>query len=452
MMTMTKFHSKNSDKIKKSKLNNIVLKDQKSGKFTVLLVFFVFLFLNSIQVLASQLLIPMDEDAQKNHLKAYGITYFALEEELEVRWLLNYRGGSFLISNTEKLRKECQIRGVSFEVISDDKTQSILEEISSPSQNMETVVLEKAPKIAVYSPQGNNPWDDAVTMALTYAEIPYETIYDEAVLNDALVLFDWLHLHHEDFTGQYGKFYRTFRATPWYIQEKEESEALAQKLGYDKVSQEKLAVALKIRDYVVGGGFMFAMCSATDSFDIALAAEGVDIAETMFDGDPSEPGYQSKIDFSKTFAFTDFTLERSPMVYEFSSIDMTAKRNIPKETDYFTLMDFSAKWDVVPTMLTQNHTRLVKGFMGQTTAYNPNNIKANVLVMGESKLNGEVRYIHGIKGKGFFTFYGGHDPEDYQHRVGDPKTELDLHPTSPGYRLILNNVLFPAAKKKPQKT
>ncbi|MBO2545922.1 asparagine synthetase B [Salegentibacter sp. BDJ18] len=402
--------------------------------------------------MASQLLIPMDEDAQKNHLKAYGITYFALEEELEVRWLLNYRGGSFLISNTEKLRKECQIRGVSFEVISDDKTQSILEEISSPSQNMETVVLEKAPKIAVYSPQGNKPWDDAVTMALTYAEIPYETIYDEAVLNDALVLFDWLHLHHEDFTGQYGKFYRTFRATPWYIQEKEESEALAQKLGYDKVSQEKLAVALKIRDYVVGGGFMFAMCSATDSFDIALAAEGVDIAETMFDGDPSEPGYQSKIDFSKTFAFTDFTLERSPMVYEFSSIDMTAKRNIPKETDYFALMDFSAKWDVVPTMLTQNHTRLVKGFMGQTTAYNPNNIKANVLVMGESKLNGEARYIHGIKGKGFFTFYGGHDPEDYQHRVGDPKTELDLHPTSPGYRLILNNVLFPAAKKKPQKT
>ncbi|PKD17857.1 asparagine synthetase B [Salegentibacter salinarum] len=394
----------------------------------------------------------MDEDSQKNHLKAYGITYFALEEELEVRWLLNYRGGSFLISDTEELRKECQIRGVSFEVISDEKTQSILEEISSPSQNKESVELEKAPKIAVYSPQGNKPWDDAVTMALTYAEIPYETIYDEAVLNDALVLYDWLHLHHEDFTGQYGKFYRTFRATPWYIQEKEESEALAKKLGYDKVSEEKLAVALKIRDYVVGGGFMFAMCSATDSFDIALAAEGVDIAETMFDGDPSEPGYQSKIDFNKTFAFTDFTLERSPMVYEFSSIDMTAKRSIPKETDYFTLMDFSAKWDVVPTMLIQNHTRLVKGFMGQTTAYNPDNIKANVLVMGESKLNNEARYIHGIKGKGFFTFYGGHDPEDYQHRVGDPKTELELHPTSPGYRLILNNVLFPAAKKKPRKT
>lgn len=449
---MTKFHFKNSDKIRNTKFNNIVLKDQKNGRFTVLLVFFVLLFLSGFKVSASQLLIPMDGDSQKNHLKAYGITYFALEEELEVRWLLNYRGGSFLISDTEELRKECQIRGVSFEVISDDKTQSILEEISSPSQNMETVVLEKAPKIAVYSPQGNKPWDDAVTMALTYAEIPYETIYDEAVLKDALILYDWLHLHHEDFTGQYGKFYRTFRTTPWYIQEKEEAEALAQKLGYNKVSEEKRDVALKIRDYVVGGGFMFAMCSATDSFDIALAAKGVDIAETMFDGDPSEPGYQSKIDFSNTFAFTDFTLERSPMVYEFSSIDMTAKRNIPKETDYFTLMDFSAKWDVVPTMLTQNHTRLVKGFMGQTTAYNPNNIKANVLVMGESKLNGEARYIHGIKGKGFFTFYGGHDPEDYQHRVGDPKTELDLHPTSPGYRLILNNVLFPAAKKKPQKT
>ncbi len=449
---MTKCHFSSTNKIKKNTLNKNSKKGQKNGGFTVFLAFFVFLFLNALQVSASQLLIPMDEDSQKNHLKAYGITYFALEEELEVRWLLNYRGGSFLISDTEELRKECKIRGVSFEIISNDKMQEILEEISSPSQNMETVVLEKAPKIAVYSPQGNKPWDDAVTMALTYAEIPYETIYDEAVLNDALVLYDWLHLHHEDFTGQYGKFYRTFRTTPWYIQEKEEAEALAKKLGYNKVSEEKRDVALKIRDYVVGGGFMFAMCSATDSFDIALAAKGVDIAETMFDGDPSEPGYQSKIDFNNTFAFTDFALERSPMVYEFSSIDMTSKRNIPKESDYFTLMDFSAKWDVVPTMLTQNHTRLVKGFMGQTTAYNPDNIKANVLVMGESKLNGEARYIHGIKGKGFFTFYGGHDPEDYQHRVGDPKTELDLHPTSPGYRLILNNVLFPAAKKKPQKT
>ncbi|HSP12710.1 MAG TPA: hypothetical protein VLO29_09305, partial [Salegentibacter sp.] len=371
---------------------------------------------------------------------------------LEVRWLLNYRGGSFLISDTEELQKECMIRGVSFEVISDSRTLEILEEIESPSRNMENVVLEKAPKIAVYSPGDAQPWDDAVTMVLTYAEIPYEIIYDREVLDDALVLYDWLHLHHEDFTGQYGKFYRAFRTTPWYIKEKKEAEALAESLGYSKVSEQKLDVALNIRDYVIGGGFMFAMCSATDSFDIALAAEGVDIAEPMFDGDPSEPGYQSKIDFNNTFAFTDFSLERSPMVYEFSSIDMTEQRQIPQESDYFTLMEFSAKWDVVPTMLTQNHTRLVKGFMGQTTAYNPENIKANVMVMGESKLNGEARYIHGVKGKGFFTFYGGHDPEDYQHRVGDPKTELSLHPNSPGYRLILNNVLFPAAKKKPQKT
>ncbi|WP_378184328.1 asparagine synthetase B [Aquimarina sp. SS2-1] len=394
----------------------------------------------------------MDADSQQNHLKAYGITYWTLSKDLKVKWLLNYRGGSFLLPDTENIKKECTIRGVSYEVLSDAKTEEILAEISSPSKNMEAVVLEKAPKIAVYSPKGNQPWDDAVTMVLTFAEIPYETVYDKEVLEDNLILYDWLHLHHEDFTGQYGKFYNTYRATPWYIKEKAEAERLANELGYQKVSEEKLAVALKIRDYVVGGGFMFAMCSATDSFEIALAAEGVDICEPMFDGDPSEPGYQSKIDYSKTFAFKDFTLERSPNVYEFSSIDMTRKRRIPKTTDYFTLMDFSAKWDPIPTMLCQNHTALVKGFMGQTTAYDPDEIKSNVLVLGENRTNNEARYIHGIKGKGFFTFYGGHDPEDYQHRVGDPKTELELHPNSPGYRLILNNVLFPAAKKKKQKT
>ena len=428
--------------IKKIKGSNVF-------KNTLLLSFFILL---SFKMSASQILIPMDADTQSNHLKAYGIVYYSLENQLSVNWLLNYRGGSFLITDSEKLRRECQIRGVDFELISDNMAASILEEISSPSKNMESVSLEKAPKIAVYSPTENKPWDDAVTMALTYAEIPYETIYDTEVLSDALLLYDWLHLHHEDFTGQYGKFYRAFRTAPWYIQEKKEAEELAAELGYSKVSEEKLAVALKIRDYVIGGGFMFAMCSATDSFDIALAAQGVDIAEAMFDGDPSEPGYQAKIDFSKTFAFTNFELERSPMVYEFSSIDMTAKRQIQKESDYFTLMDYSAKWDVVPTMLTQNHTRLVKGFMGQTTSYDPKTVKPGVLIMGESKLNGEARYIHGVKGKGFFTFYGGHDPEDYQHRVGDPKTELELHPNSPGYRLILNNVLFPAAKKKEQKT
>ncbi|NNC51121.1 MAG: asparagine synthetase B [Flaviramulus sp.] len=394
----------------------------------------------------------MDVDSQKNHLKAYGITYWTLNKQLKVKWLLNYRGGSFLLPDTDEIQRECQIRGVSFEVISNASAESILEEISSPSQNMEAVVLEKAPKIAVYTPHGNQPWDDAVTMVLKYAEIPYETVYDEEVLNDGLLLFDWLHLHHEDFTGQFGKFYAQYRATSWYIQEKKDAELLADKLGYNKVSEEKLAVALKIRDYVIGGGFMFAMCSATDSFDIALSAEGVDICEPMFDGDGSDAGYQNKIDYNKTFAFTNYTLERSPMIYEFSSIDMTRKRNIPRTSDYFSLMEFSAKWDPIPTMLCQNHTALVKGFMGQTTSFTRNEIKSNVLVLGETKLNGEAKYIHGIKGKGFFTFYGGHDPEDYQHRVGDAKTELDLHPTSPGYRLILNNVLFPAAKKKKQKT
>jgi len=394
----------------------------------------------------------MDAEGQKEHLKAYGITYWVLERQQKVKWLLNYRGGSFLLPDAEEIRKECQIRGVSFEVISNASAEAILTEISSPSQNMEAVVLEKAPRIAVYSPKGNQPWDDAVTMVLTYAEIPYTVIYDEEVLSDQLLLYDWLHLHHEDFTGQYGKFYRAYRSAPWYIEEKRKAEMLATKLGYSKVSEAKRDVSLKIRDYVIGGGFMFAMCSATDSFDIALAAEGIDICEPMFDGDPSEPGYQSKIDFNKTFAFKEFILERSPMVYEFSSIDMTRNRRILKEIDYFSLMDYSAKWDPIPCMLVQNHTSLVKGFMGQTTSYNRKMVKANVLIMGENKTNGEARYIHGIKGKGFFTFYGGHDPEDYQHRVGDAKTELALHPNSPGYRLILNNVLFPAAKKKKQKT
>ncbi|MGJ5641213.1 asparagine synthetase B [Formosa sp. S-31] len=394
----------------------------------------------------------MDADGQKNHLKAYGLTYWTLSKQLKVKWLLNYRGGAFLLPDTPEIQKECQIRGVSFEILSNAKTESILKEIESPSQNMEAVVLEKAPKIAVYTPKGKLPWDDAVTMVLTYAEIPYDTVYDEEVLNDNLLLYDWLHLHHEDFTGQFGKFYNSFRMAAWYIEDKKEAEALAAKLGYAKVSEEKLAVALKIRDYVIGGGFMFAMCSATDSFDIALAAEGVDICEPMFDGDASTPNYQSLIDYTKTFAFTNFTLERSPKIYEFSSIDMTPKRRIFMEADYFSLMDFSAKWDPVPTMLCQNHTALIKGFMGQTTAFTRDEIKSNVLVMGENKSNGEAKYIHGIKGKGFFTFYGGHDPEDYTHKVGDPKTELELHPTSPGYRLILNNVLFPAAKKKKQKT
>ena len=412
----------------------------------------VCLFLFAISAKANFILLPMDDVSQKNHLKAYGITYWALDKQYKASWLLNYRGGSFLLPDAPEIRKECQIRGVSFEPISDAEANQIFEEIASPSQNMETVVLEKAPKIAVYTPKGKQPWDDAVTMVLTYAEIPFTPVYDEEVLSDQLILYDWLHLHHEDFTGQYGKFFGAYRNAPWYIEQKKNAEAMAAKLGFPKVSEEKLAVAKKIRDFVIGGGFMFAMCSATDSFDIALSAEGVDICEPMFDGDASEANYQSKIDYSRTFAFKDFILERRPEKYEFSDIDTTEKRRIPMEKDYFTLMEFSAKWDVIPSMLCQNHTQLVKGFMGQTTAFDRDLVKSSVLVLGENQLNEEARYIHGQRGKGFFTFFGGHDPEDYQHRVGDEPTVLDLHPTSPGFRLILNNVLFPAAKKKPQKT
>jgi hypothetical protein len=415
------------------------------------IVFFVF-FLISMVSKASFILLPMDENTQQNHLKAYGVTYWCLSKDYKASWLLNYRGGSFLLPDADEIRKECQIRGVSFEILSDNEQAIMLAEIESPSQNMESVILEKAPKIAVYTPKGKQPWDDAVTLVLTYAEIPFTPIYDEEVLSDQLVLYDWLHLHHEDFTGQYGKFYAAFKNAPWYIEQKKASEELALKLGFAKVSLEKGAVAQKINRFVIGGGFMFAMCSATDSFDIALAASGIDICETMFDGDPSDSNYQSKMDYSNSFAFKNFTLERKPDKYEFSDIDMTEKRKVPIDKDYFTLMEFSAKWDAIPSMLCQNHTQLIKGFMGQTTAFDLDLVKSNVLVLATCELNGEVRYLHGEKGKGMFTFFSGHDPEDFQHQVGDPATVLDLHPNSPGYRLILNNVLFPAARKKKQKT
>ena len=432
----------------KNKITPFFLKKTSLNLYLVL----VLLLLFSPKVLASFILIPMDEVTQTNHLKAYGITYLSVSQGNKAKWLLNYEGGSFLLEDTEAIRNECKIRGVTFTILSNSQAAILLEEISSPSKNMEAVDLEKAPKIAVYSPKNKMPWDDAVTMVLSYAEIPFDVVYDEEVLEDKLVLYEWLHLHHEDFTGQFGKFYGSYKTVPWYIEQKKAAEDLAQKLGFNKVSEEKLAVALKIRDFVIGGGFMFAMCSATDSFDIALAAEDVDICEVMFDGDPSEINYQEKLDFTKTFAFKNFTLVRNPLEYEFSSIDMTSKRSIQKTSDYFSLQSYSAKWDPIPTMLCQNHTQLIKGFMGQTTAFDSNEIKSNVLIMGKVEANQEARYIHGTKGKGMFTFYGGHDPEDYQHRVGDAKTELDLHPNSPGYRLILNNVLFPAAKKKKQKT
>ncbi len=409
-------------------------------------------FLLVIQISwASYILIPMDE-SQHNHLKAYGITYWVLQNGVDTQWLLNYRGGSFLIRNSQDIQTECAIRGVSTEIISDATAASILSEISREDVNMDNVKLEKAPKIAVYSPKGKQPWDDAVTLVLTYAQIPYDIVYDAEILEGKLKDYDWLHLHHEDFTGQYGKFYAAYHHMKWYQDQVQENEDMAARFGFAKVSQLKLAVAKTIKEYVRNGGFMFAMCSATDSYDIALAADGVDICESMYDGDPADPNAQEKLDFSKTLAFKDFTISKNPMEYEYSNIDATQTRKVSKESDYFTLFDFSAKWDPVPSMLTQNHTYMVKGFMGQTTAYNNKFIKSNVLIMGENKAAGEARYIHGTLGKGMWTFYGGHDPEDYRHLVYDPATDLDTYPNSPGYRLILNNVLFPAAKKKKIKT
>ncbi len=403
--------------------------------------------------LASHLLIPMDESSQKNHLKAYGIAYWVLTQEVEVEWLLNYRGGSFLLPDLKPIRTECSVRGVSYEVISDATALSIKREIADPQANMDVMKLEKAPRIAVYAPETNQPWDDAVTMVLTYAEIPYTQLYDKEIIRGDLHLYDWLHLHHEDFTGQYGKFYAMYKSASWYKQQVAEAEKAARELGFKKVSQLKLAVALNIKNFVLGGGFLFAMCSGTDSYDIALSAEGVDICETMYDGDPADPQAQSKIDFTKTFAFTDFRLIMDPLKYEYSTIDATpVHQRTPESADLFTLFDFSAKWDPVPTMLCQNHTKIIKGFMGQTTAYYKKYIKPEVLILGESKALKSARYIHGELGKGQWTFYGGHDPEDYQHFVGDPPTDLNLFPNSPGYRLILNNVLFPAARKKKQKT
>ena len=394
----------------------------------------------------------MDENTQKDHLKAYGIAFWILENDLTVDWLLNYRGGSFLIENQTEIEKECIVRGVSYEIITNAYKQQLQIELANPESNTDIIKLEKAPKVAVYSPEGNLPWDDAVTMVLTYSEIPYDIIYDEEILSDLLPMYDWIHLHHEDFTGQYGKFYASFKNAPWYIEQKRKFEADANKLGYSKVSTQKLEVSLKIKEFLAGGGFLFAMCSATDSYDIALASEGVDICEHMFDGDPMNASAQQLLDFNKSIAFKDFQLITNPNVYEFSDIDVTRGRKVPRNQDFFTLFEFSAKWDPVPTMLCQNHNQIIKGFMGQTTAYNKDLIKSDVLIMGENKSANEAKYIHGKLGKGMWTFYGGHDPEDYQHRIGDPPTELELHPNSAGYRLILNNILFPAAKKKKQKT
>ena len=412
---------------------------------------FVCLFI-SLKVSGSYILVPMDF-SQSDHLKAYGITYWVLENKMTADWLLNYRGGSFAFQYNKALETECVIRGVKYEIVPDGQYSLILKKIANAEVNQDIIKLEKVPKVAVYSPKFKLPWDDAVTMVLTYAEIPYDVIYDDEVLLGELPKYDWLHLHHEDFTGQYGKFWSAYKNAPWYINQVKDMEQLAAKHGFSKVSELKLAVVQTFKKYVAGGGFLFAMCSATDTYDIALAGSKTDICAKMFDGDPIEPGAQSKLDFSQTFAFKNFKISQNPYEYEYSDIDNNAStRKVPKQSDYFSLFEFSAKWDPVPTMLTQCHQRTVKGFMGQTTAFRKSVLKSNVLVMGETKIANEARYIHGTYGYGTWTFYGGHDPEDYQHFVGDPKTDLSLHPNSPGYRLILNNVLFPAAKKKKQKT
>ena len=417
-------------------------------------IFTILLLSVSLRAEASYLLLPMD-NVQRNHLKAYGVAYWALEREVEVTWLLNYRGGAFMMKHADALEKECRLRGVSYEVIADGQSADILSYIADPGVNMDAVRLQKAPKIAVYSPKNKLPWDDAVTLVLTYSDIPYDVIYDEEVISGVLPKYDWLHLHHEDFTGQYGKFWGNYRSQQWYIEDVKTQEAMAHKLGFSKVSQLKLAVSHKIRDFVAGGGFLFAMCSAPDSYDVALSAENVDICDVMFDGDPMQPDAQNHLDYSKTFAFKDFRISTNPSEYEISTIDIDQQsrgRLVNEKTDFFTLFEFSAKWDWVPTMLTQNHTRIIHGFMGQTTAFRRETVKTSAVILAENKELGEVRYLHGDFGKGTWTFLGGHDPEDYRHYVGDPPTDLSLYPNSPGYRLILNNILFPAAKKEKHKT
>ena len=403
---------------------------------------------------ATQILVAMDE-TQRNHLKAYGIAYWTLENGVTIEWLLNYKGGSFLFPHLKTIEEELIIRGVSYQILADGQVNQIKAQIADPEVNMEIVQLEKAPKIAVYTPPNKQPWDDAVTLVLEYAEIKYDKIYDSAIVMGMLPKYDWLHLHHEDFTGQYGKFYSSARYQAWYQEQVRIAENNAKMLGFRKVSQLKLAVAQNIKNFVMGGGFLFTMCSGTDSFDIALAALNTDICEAVFDGDQSDPRAQDKLDFNQTFAFKDFQLIKDPMIYEYSNIDasdLRTSRQVTEPVDVFTLFDFSAKWDIVPTMLTQCHVDVVKGFMGQTTDFRKEFIKPNVLIMGENKAAGTAKYIHGEMGQGTWTFYGGHDPEDYQHFVGDPHTDLNLHPNSPGYRLILNNILFPAAKKKKRKT
>ena len=403
-------------------------------------------------LLSQKIMIPMDVK-QNDHLKAYGFAFWALNQNINVEWLLNYRGGSFLLDEFSEITEVARVRGVTYETIDSEQALNIFNEINL--NNMEIVLLEKAPKIAIYSPPNKQPWDDAVTLALTYAEVPYDVLWDKEVFDEKLARYDWLHLHHEDFTGQYGKFYKNYRSASWYIEQKKQYETISRDLGFDSVHKQKKALAQIIKNYIGGGGFLFAMCSATDSFDIALATQNTDAAHEAFDGSPIDIELEKKIDYNNTLAFYDFSIITNPMIYEYSDIDFPQSENINAkgaEADFFTLFDFSAKYDPVPAMLTQNHSRTIKGFMGQTTGFKRDIVKKHILIMGEDVTSPQVKYIHGNYGKGTFTFLGGHDPEDYQHFVGDPQTDLSLYKNSPGYRLILNNILFPAAKKKERKT
>lgn len=410
------------------------------------------LFLTAFEFTAqNKLFIGMDLN-QTDHLKAYGIVFNALMEGNTGDWLLNYKGGSFMLDYSDQLAMRCRLKGVSFEKISGSQVIEIYSFVQQEDQNMNVVRLETAPEIAVYVPPGFQPWDDAVTMVLEYAEVPYTKIWVEEILRGDLEKYDWLHLHHEDFTGQYGKFYAAFRGAQWYIEQQMLFESEAKRLGFQKVSQMELAVVKTIKEYIGNGGFLFAMCSATDSYDIALAAQNTDICDRMFDGDTPDPDAQSNLDFSKTLGFENFSIEMNPMIYEYSNIDIQPLEIGNRQNDYFSLFDFSAKYDPVPTMLIQNHLNVIRGFMGQTTMFRKSTIKKSLYILGEREGTDQVKYIHGNFGRGFFTFYGGHDPEDYQHQVGDPPTDLKLHKNSAGYRLILNNILFPAAKKKKQKT
>ena len=399
----------------------------------------------------SKILIKMDLE-QTDHLKAYGITFRALTKGYKADWLLNYKGGSFLLDYSDELAAECRVNAVSFETFSLSQVTEIYSFVQSEENNMDVVRLEKAPKIAVYVPPGFQPWDDAVTLALEYAEVPYDKIWNDEIMKGDLDNYDWLHLHHEDFTGQYGKFYASFASAQWYIDQQLLYEQNAKQNGYKKVSDMMKAIAIEIKNYVGKGGFLFAMCSATDSYDIALSAVNVDICEQMYDGDAADPDAQQKLNFDNTLAFTNFSLEMNPYVYEYSDIDIQPTEVGSFANDYFTLFEFSAKYDPVPTMLTQDHANIIRGFMGQTSMFRRNTIKNSVIILAERNGTDQIKYIHGNYGRGTFTFYGGHDPEDYQHAVGDPPTDLNLYKNSPGYRLILNNILFPAATKKKQKT